>query len=69
MFINHNWINGCNIMLCWSFIKDSLLDVQKQIEDCREMDSWHQQCQVRDCLHVPLKSPFLSAAPLISMTY
>ena len=49
--INHNWINGCNVMLCWSFIKDSLLDVQKQIEDCREMDGWHQQCQVitQDC--------------------
>ncbi|KAK3082806.1 hypothetical protein FSP39_005921 [Pinctada imbricata] len=44
--INHNWINGCNIRTSWEFIKSSLRDVQTEIEDCRDMEGWHNQCQV-----------------------
>ncbi|XP_041376873.1 uncharacterized protein LOC121389344 [Gigantopelta aegis] len=44
--INHNWFNGCNIDICWKFMKQSLADVKKEISDCRSMDGWHQQCQL-----------------------
>ncbi|ESO86531.1 hypothetical protein LOTGIDRAFT_128855, partial [Lottia gigantea] len=44
--INHNWLNGCCIENCWNFIKSSLLDVEKQISDCLDMENWHQHCQM-----------------------
>ena len=47
MSINHNWLNGCNVDLSWEFVKSNLRDVQREISDCREMDHWGQQCQVR----------------------
>ncbi|KAL5005972.1 hypothetical protein ScPMuIL_017130 [Solemya velum] len=44
--INHNWLNGCNVDLCWEHLKQSLRDVQREITDCRAMDDWHPHCQV-----------------------
>ncbi|XP_067685892.1 2-oxoglutarate and iron-dependent oxygenase JMJD4-like [Haliotis asinina] len=44
--INHNWLNGCNIDLCWAHIQQCLQDVQKEIADCCDMDGWQGQCQL-----------------------
>ncbi|NP_001292295.1 jmjC domain-containing protein 4-like [Magallana gigas] len=44
--INHNWMNGCNVDICWQYVKDNLSQVQQEIEDCKGMDGWDQQCQL-----------------------
>lgn len=44
--INHNWTNACGISKMWEHLKGELVKVQKSIEDCRDMEGWHQQCQV-----------------------
>ncbi|XP_052812566.1 2-oxoglutarate and iron-dependent oxygenase JMJD4-like isoform X2 [Mya arenaria] len=44
--INHNWLNGSNVDLCWRHLQASLGDVQREIADCRDMDNWEQHCQV-----------------------
>ncbi|XP_077997736.1 2-oxoglutarate and iron-dependent oxygenase JMJD4-like [Glandiceps talaboti] len=44
--INHNWVNGCNVDISWKFLQNELQDVQNAISDCRDMDGWHQQCQM-----------------------
>ncbi|XP_069107689.1 2-oxoglutarate and iron-dependent oxygenase JMJD4-like isoform X2 [Argopecten irradians] len=44
--INHNWMNGCNLNRCWSFLKQELSEVQREISDCRDMDGWNEQCQL-----------------------
>nr|XP_022326185.1 jmjC domain-containing protein 4-like isoform X1 [Crassostrea virginica] len=44
--INHNWLNGCNVDICWQYIKNNLLQVQHEIADCREMEGWDDQCQL-----------------------
>ncbi|XP_046555323.1 2-oxoglutarate and iron-dependent oxygenase JMJD4-like [Haliotis rubra] len=44
--INHNWLNGCNIDICWAHIQQCLREVQKEIADCRDMDGWQEQCQL-----------------------
>lgn len=41
-------MNGCNVDLCWEYVKDNLSQVQQEIEDCKGMDGWDQQCQVRE---------------------
>ncbi|XP_032812905.1 2-oxoglutarate and iron-dependent oxygenase JMJD4 isoform X2 [Petromyzon marinus] len=44
--INHNWLNGCNIDLVWSFLQSELRAVQKEIGHCRSgMSNWAEQCQ------------------------
>ncbi|XP_057324903.1 2-oxoglutarate and iron-dependent oxygenase JMJD4-like isoform X1 [Microplitis mediator] len=43
--INHNWINGCNILNVWKELKKALLAVMKEISDCYNMDNWMSQCQ------------------------
>ncbi|CAD6216485.1 GSCOCG00004649001-RA-CDS [Cotesia congregata] len=43
--INHNWINGCNILNVWKELKKALLAVMKEIADCYNMDNWKSQCQ------------------------
>lgn len=40
-------MNGCNVDICWEYVKDNLSQVQQEIEDCKGMDGWDQQCQVR----------------------
>jgi len=44
--INHNWTNGCGAHLCWEFLKSRLSAVQREISDCRDMDGWHEHCQL-----------------------
>lgn len=44
--INHNWINGCNIHYVWRMLRDELGKVTKEIEDCRDMENWHEHCQL-----------------------
>lgn len=41
-------MNGCNVDICWQYVKDNLSQVQQEIEDCKGMDGWNQQCQVRE---------------------
>ncbi|CAI5789204.1 JmjC domain-containing protein [Podarcis lilfordi] len=45
--INHNWVNGCNVAIMWSFLQDELAAVQREIREWRDsMEDWHLQCQV-----------------------
>ncbi|KAL7975828.1 hypothetical protein Chor_005775 [Crotalus horridus] len=45
--INHNWVNGCNLAIMWSFLQDELAAVQREIKEWKEsMEDWHLQCQV-----------------------
>ncbi|KAK3611203.1 hypothetical protein CHS0354_009457 [Potamilus streckersoni] len=44
--INHNWLNGCNVDMCWEHVKQSLASVKKEIEDCIGMDEWEERCQL-----------------------
>ncbi|XP_059168788.1 uncharacterized protein LOC131950584 [Physella acuta] len=44
--INHNWMNGCSTHLTWRFIKSRLVDVQREISDCKGVDGWDEQCQM-----------------------
>ncbi|XP_044268004.1 2-oxoglutarate and iron-dependent oxygenase JMJD4 [Tribolium madens] len=44
--INHNWVNGCNIMKMWDAIDNNLKCVKKEIEDCSDMEGFLHHCQV-----------------------
>ncbi|XP_043476912.1 2-oxoglutarate and iron-dependent oxygenase JMJD4 [Leptopilina heterotoma] len=44
--INHNWVNGCNILRMWLALQKELLSVMKEIEDCKEMENWTSHCQL-----------------------
>lgn len=44
--INHNWFNGANIDAVLDFLFESLAEVEQEIEDCIDMDGWHDQCQL-----------------------
>ncbi|XP_033228054.1 2-oxoglutarate and iron-dependent oxygenase JMJD4 isoform X2 [Belonocnema kinseyi] len=44
--INHNWVNGCNINNMWLALKNELLSVMREIEDCKEMEDWSSHCQL-----------------------
>ncbi|CAL4109312.1 unnamed protein product, partial [Meganyctiphanes norvegica] len=44
--INHNWINGTNISTVWTFLVESLNQVEHAIRDCCEMEDWIGQCQI-----------------------
>ncbi|XP_076397059.1 jumonji domain containing 4 [Megachile rotundata] len=44
--INHNWINGCNIMNVWHGLKKELSSVMKEVNDCKDMNDWAEQCQL-----------------------
>ncbi|XP_031570375.1 2-oxoglutarate and iron-dependent oxygenase JMJD4-like [Actinia tenebrosa] len=44
--INHNWTNACGLLKTWSHLQNELMRVQKSIEDCQDMDDWHQHCQL-----------------------
>lgn len=44
--INHNWINGCNIMNMFEALEKNLTAVKKEIEDCKDMENFNEQCQV-----------------------
>lgn len=44
--VNHNWINGCNIMNVWHGLKKELSSVMKEVNDCKDMNDWAEQCQL-----------------------
>jgi hypothetical protein len=44
--VNHNWVNGCNIMNMWRALVENLDRVKREIEDCRDMEGFLHQCQV-----------------------
>ncbi|XP_019850996.1 PREDICTED: jmjC domain-containing protein 4-like [Amphimedon queenslandica] len=44
--INHNWTNGFGIAYTWKYLKTELILVEKEIDDCRSMEGWSEQCQV-----------------------
>jgi hypothetical protein len=44
--VNHNWINGCNIEIMWTSLKDNLMAVKKEVEDCKDMEGWDEHCQL-----------------------
>ncbi|XP_071873753.1 jumonji domain containing 4 [Bombus fervidus] len=44
--LNHNWINGCNIINVWYGLKKELNSVMKEVSDCKDMSNWAEQCQL-----------------------
>ncbi|XP_067018397.1 2-oxoglutarate and iron-dependent oxygenase JMJD4-like isoform X3 [Acropora muricata] len=44
--INHNWTNACGIFKMWKHVQSELKKVQQSIEDCKDMENWHEQCQM-----------------------
>lgn len=44
--LNHNWINSCNIMDVWHGLKKELSFVMKEVNDCKDMSNWAEQCQL-----------------------
>ncbi|BES89517.1 JmjC domain, hydroxylase [Nesidiocoris tenuis] len=43
---NHNWINGCNVGSVLAAMNSCLVSVSMEIEDCKDMDEWDDQCQL-----------------------
>ncbi|XP_044150048.1 2-oxoglutarate and iron-dependent oxygenase JMJD4 isoform X1 [Bufo gargarizans] len=45
--INHNWVNGCNVSVMWSFLQTELSAAQREISEWKEtMDDWEHHCQL-----------------------
>lgn len=44
--INHNWINGCNIKLMLDSLISNFIAVEKEIEDCKDIDDYSEHCQI-----------------------
>lgn len=44
--INHNWGNACNVGRMYTALHEDLETARKEIADCRDMDGWHDQCQL-----------------------
>ncbi|XP_039280858.1 2-oxoglutarate and iron-dependent oxygenase JMJD4 isoform X2 [Nilaparvata lugens] len=44
--INHNWVNACNATTVWRALQTNLINVQNEISDCKDMDGWHEHCQI-----------------------
>ncbi|CAM1321982.1 JMJD4 (predicted) [Pycnogonum litorale] len=44
--INHNWFNACNIDFVWEALQQGLLNVEKEISDCSDADTFTEDCQV-----------------------
>ncbi|NWY72307.1 JMJD4 protein, partial [Erithacus rubecula] len=56
--INHNWVNGCNVAVMWSFLQDELAAIQREISQWKEpMEDWHLQCQLimKSCTGIDYK--------------
>ncbi|NXE44133.1 JMJD4 protein, partial [Ptilorrhoa leucosticta] len=56
--INHNWVNGCNVALMWSFLQDELAAVQREIGRWKDpADDRHLQCQLimKSCTGIDYK--------------
>ena len=44
--INHNWINGCNVLNVWRGLKKELSSVMEEVSDCKDMNNWGEHCQL-----------------------
>lgn len=44
--INHNWTNAFSLCNMWSHLQRELGLVERELQDCVNMEGWHQQCQV-----------------------
>ncbi|ODN04293.1 JmjC domain-containing protein 4 [Orchesella cincta] len=44
--INHNWFNGANVCYIWKVLQDALGDVEKELEEFREIPEFAEQCQL-----------------------
>lgn len=44
--VNHNWFNGCNIESIADSLTSHLEDVEKEISDCKDMENYHEHCQL-----------------------
>ncbi|CAB3361193.1 Hypothetical predicted protein [Cloeon dipterum] len=44
--INHNWLNGCCIEDAWRNLLKGLRAVENELQDCKDMEGWLEQCQV-----------------------
>lgn len=44
--INHNWVNACCIGKMYQHMCDELVNVKKEIDDCRTMDGFLTHCQL-----------------------
>ena len=44
--INHNWINGCNVLDVWRGLKKELSSVMEEVSDCKDMNNWGEHCQL-----------------------
>lgn len=44
--INHNWLNACNILTIYRNMKRNLDEVEKEIQDCQEMENFSAHCQI-----------------------
>ncbi|XP_031984911.1 2-oxoglutarate and iron-dependent oxygenase JMJD4 isoform X3 [Corvus moneduloides] len=56
--INHNWVNGCNVAVMWSFLQDELAAVQREISRWKDAtDERHLQCQLimKSCTGIDYK--------------
>ncbi|XP_053324315.1 2-oxoglutarate and iron-dependent oxygenase JMJD4 [Spea bombifrons] len=56
--INHNWVNGCNVLLMWKFLQGELEAVHAEIGEWEDtMEDWHGHCQVimKSCTGIDYK--------------
>lgn len=44
--INHNWSNAFCLESMWHHLEQELELVRLELQDCRTMEGWEQQCQV-----------------------
>uniref|UniRef100_A0A1B0CIC4 Jumonji domain-containing protein 4 n=2 Tax=Lutzomyia longipalpis TaxID=7200 RepID=A0A1B0CIC4_LUTLO len=44
--INHNWFNGTQFKSIWKALESNLIQVQREIDDCRDMDNFQEHCQL-----------------------
>ncbi|XP_074629189.1 2-oxoglutarate and iron-dependent oxygenase JMJD4-like isoform X2 [Acropora palmata] len=44
--INHNWTDACGIFKMWEHVQSELKKVEQSIADCKDMENWHEQCQM-----------------------
>lgn len=44
--INHNWFNATNICYIWSGLQNALQDVERELEDIRDVPEFDEQCQI-----------------------
>ncbi|CAG7712419.1 unnamed protein product, partial [Allacma fusca] len=43
--INHNWMNGANVLHIWAKLKEALQEVKLEIADLKNCDDFAENCQ------------------------